>query len=124
VTSRQYPAGWVLYQGADGGWEFWVNSGPTMISVYSGLVTPNIWHHLVGTFDGVTATLYDNGVAVGSGAVTSAYQPQTGGTMEIAQGEPGDNFYFSGRLQEAALYGNALSSTQVQHHYSVGTGGS
>jgi hypothetical protein len=123
MASRQYPLGWVLYQGADGSWEFWVNCGSAMLSVNSDPAMRNTWHHLVGTFDGTTATLYVNGVAAGSGAVTSAYQPQTGGMVEIAQSEPGDNLYFSGQLQEAAVYGTALSPTQVEHHYSVGTGG-
>jgi len=123
MASRQYPLGWVLYQGADGSWEFWVNSGSAMLSANSDPAIRNTWHHLVGTFDGTTATLYVNGVAAGSGALTSAYQPQIGGMLEIAQSEPGDNLYFPGQLQEAALYGTALSSTQVQHHYRVGTGG-
>jgi len=121
MASRQYPFGWVLYLGADGSWEFWVNSGADMLSVNSDIAALNAWHHLVGTFDGAKVTLYVNGVAAGSGAVTGAYQPQTGNVLEIAQGEPGDNFYFPGQLGEAALYGTALSPAQVQRHYSVGT---
>ena len=41
----------------------------------------------------------------------------------IGQAEAGDNFYFSGQLQEAALYGTALTPAQIQRHYSVGTTG-
>jgi hypothetical protein len=67
--------------------------------------------------------LYVNGVAAASTAVTNGYQPQAGNVLEIAQGEPGDNFYFPGQLEEAALYGTALSPAQVQRHYSVGTTG-
>jgi len=123
MASRQYPTGWVLYLVPDGTWEFWVNSGAAMITISSNPATLNAWQHLVGTFDGTTATLYVNGVAAGSAAVTSSYQPQTGTVLEIAQGEPGDNFYFAGQLEEAALYGAALSPTQVQRHYSIGTTG-
>jgi hypothetical protein len=41
----------------------------------------------------------------------------------IGQAEPSSNFYFPGQLEDAAMYGTALSPTQVQHHYSVGTTG-
>jgi len=51
------------------------------------------------------------------------YQPQTANPLVIGQSEPGDNWYFPGRLEEAAVYGSALSATQVQHHYSVATTG-
>ncbi len=94
-----------------------------MISVNSDIAALNAWHHVVGTFDGTAATLYVDGVAAGSAAVTGAYQPQTGNVLEIAQGEPGDNLYFPGQLEEAAVYGTALSPAQVQRHYSVGTTG-
>jgi hypothetical protein len=66
--------------------------------------------------------VYVNGVATGS-AVVSAYQAQAGNALEIGQSETGDNFYFPGQLEEAVVYGTALSATQVQHHYRVGTTG-
>jgi hypothetical protein len=123
MASRFYPAGWSLYLGASGAWELWVNSGTTMISVAGGTSTLNTWHHLVGTFDGTTTRLYVNGVAVASGAVTAAYQPNNGNPIQIAQSEPGNNLYFPGQLEEAAVYGTPLTPIQVQHHYSVGTTG-
>jgi hypothetical protein len=122
VSSRVYPQGWVLYLGPDGSWEFWVNSGSGMISIYSNPSTLNSWQHLVGTFDGATANLYVNGVAVASAPVTG-YAGQLGNALQIARSEPGDNLYFPGQLEEAAVYGAALSATQVQNHYSVGTTG-
>jgi hypothetical protein len=122
VTSRVYPQGWVIYMGTDGSWEFWVNSGTGMISIYSNPATLNSWHHVVGTFDGTTASLYVNGALAASSAVTG-YAGQTGSVLEIGQSEPGENFYFPGQLEEAAVYGAALSATQVQRHYSVGTTG-
>jgi len=122
LASRFYPTGWVLYAGGGGAWEFWVNSGSAIVSVAGGTVTPNTWQHVVGTFDGTTARLYVNGVAVASGAVPG-YQPQTRNPIEIGQSEPGSNFYFPGSLDEPAIYGAALSPSQVQRHYSVGTTG-
>jgi hypothetical protein len=123
TASRYFPSGWSLYWGGSGVWELWVNSGTAMISVAGGTAAPNTWQYLVGTFDGTIARLYVNGLQVGSSAVTAAYQPQTRNPLEIAQGEPGGNAYFPGQLEEAAVYGLALSPTQIQHHYSVATTG-
>jgi hypothetical protein len=122
MANRLYPRGWVLYLSAGGTWEFWLNSGSGMVSIGGGTSTLNTWHHVVGTFDGTTAALYVNGVAVGSGTV-SAYQPQMGGWLEFAQGEPGSNFYFPGNLQEPAVYASALTPAQIHRHYTVGTTG-
>jgi hypothetical protein len=94
-----------------------------MLAIWSAnAVTLNTWYHVVGTFDGTTAKLYVNGALVASGTVTT-YTAQTSNPLEIGQSEPGDNLYFPGRLEEAAGYGTALTATQVQHHYSVGTTG-
>ena len=122
IASRLYPQGWVVYLAADGTWEFWINSGTGMSSVSGSAATLNSWQHLVGTYDGTTAKLYVNGVAVGSAAI-AGYQAQSGNPLNIGQSEVGDNFYFPGQLEEAAVYGAALGATQVQHHYSVGATG-
>jgi hypothetical protein len=124
LASYAYPLGWVLYRGDDGGWQFWVNSGSTMTSVWSNApATPNTWYHLVGTFDGTNVILYVNGVAAATTGVATGYQAPSGNPLEIAQSDPVDILYFPGRLEEAAVYGTALSAAQVQHHYSVGTSG-
>jgi hypothetical protein len=121
IANRYFPQGWNLYLGTSGAWEFWINSGTGMVSITGGTSTLNAWHHLVGTFDGTTARLYVNGVAIASAALTAAHQPNTRNPLEIGQAEPGSNFYFPGQLEEAAVYGTVLSPTQIQHHYSVGT---
>jgi hypothetical protein len=124
LASYSYPLGWVLYRGQDGGWEFWVNSGSTMTNVWSDApATPNTWYHLVGTFNGANVILYVNGVAAATTGVATGYQAQSGNPLEIAQSDPVAILYFPGRLEEAAVYGTALSAAQVQRHYSVGTSG-
>ncbi len=122
MASRSYPQGWALYEGDDGSWEFWVNSGSGMNAIFSDPATQNAWHHVVGTFDGTTMRLYVNGV-LASSTTAVGYQAQTVNPIEIAQSEPGGNLYFNGWLQEPAIYGTALSATQIQRHYSVGTTG-
>jgi len=123
ITDRFYPRGYNLYLGGSGAWEFWINSGSGMAVIGGGSSTLNAWHHVVGTFDGSNAILYVNGVQVASTAVSSGYQSQAQAPIVIGQADSGNNFYFPGQLQEAAIYSTALSTTQVQHHYSVGTTG-
>jgi hypothetical protein len=122
MASRSFPNGWVLYAGSNNLWQFWVNNGTGMLSVSGGAVALNAWTHLVGTVSGTAVRLYVNGILVGSGTVTS-YQPQTTRPLTIGQGEPGSGFFFQGLIDEPAVYGNALTTTQVQNDYLLGSQG-
>ena len=122
IASRSYPNGWVLYAASNNTWQFWVNNGAGMLMVSGGAVTLNAWTHLVGTFSGTTARLYVNGVLAGTGTVTS-YQPQTAKPLAIGQSEPGSGFFFPGSLDEPAVYGSALTASQIQNDYVLGTQG-
>jgi hypothetical protein len=122
MASRYYPYGWVMYAGSDNNWQFWINDGSGMLTVSGGTVTLNAWTHLVGTFDGTTALLYVNGALVGSGTVAK-YQPQTDSALTIGQGEPDTALFFPGTIDEPAIYGSALSPSQVMNHFRIGTHG-
>jgi hypothetical protein len=123
MASRNYPAGWVIYATSDNLWQFWINNGTGMVTVSGGIVRLNQWTHLVATFDASTARLYVDGVLAGSAQVAT-YQPQSGLPLTIGQGEPGSGFYFLGSIDEPAMYGSALSPSQVHNHYVLGTQGS
>jgi hypothetical protein len=122
LGSRAYPAGWVLYAGADDTWQFWLNSGAAMLALRGPPVVLNRWTHLVGTFDGTTARLYVDGALRASGAVAS-YTPNAAQPLTVGQGPPDNGFWFPGRIDEAALYGAALSPARVQAHYATATTG-
>ncbi|MFN8483698.1 MAG: LamG domain-containing protein [Anaerolineae bacterium] len=119
MASRAYPRGWVVYAGADNHWQFWVSSGSGMIAVTGAAISSGRWDHIVATFDGTTARLYVNGVLTGSG-VSAGYSPNSYNYLVFGQAEPGQNFWFPGALDEAAVYNVALSATQVQTHYNAG----
>jgi RHS repeat-associated protein len=75
------------------------------------------WHHLVATYDGVSARLYVDGqLAAGPTAVSSA---STSTTLWIAS-QGGTTSFFNGTLDEVALYSQALSMTRVQTHFVAG----
>ncbi len=75
------------------------------------------WHYLVGSYDGSTVRLYVDGAQVGAQpAGTIYYQPDL-----VAIGRDGGaaGSYFSGSIDDVAIYGTALSATRVQAHYSA-----
>lgn len=76
-----------------------------------------IWHHMCGTWDGTTATLYYNGIKEGSLSI--------GGTM-VYDSNPlvigKDLFYnycFNGAIDDIRIYNRALSSNEVQRLYNM-----
>lgn len=81
------------------------------------------WHYAVGTYNGSTMVLYVDGVSVGS---TSSGSPQNfNGYWRIGydnlNGWPSapSSYFFSGSLDEPAVYNFALTATQVGNHYSA-----
>ncbi len=94
----------------------------------SSVVPNNQWYHLVGVCDQANGVvrLYVNGVQAAQGSIT----PNVGllpseATVSIGSRQAGFgtsyNNQFSGYLQEVAVYGYALSATQVLEHYQTAT---
>lgn len=79
----------------------------------SSLVNDGNPHHIAGTWDGSTSTIYVDGVSRGtlsaSGGLSTAGNP-----LRVAA-RSGDSF-FAGTVEECALYGTALSSTRIAAH--------
>jgi hypothetical protein len=87
----------------------------------AGAVVAGRAYHVVGTYDGVTQRLYLNGVLVASRAQTG---PATVTTTGLSIGSwSGYDEYFTGTIDEAAVYGKVLTAAQVQAHSTAGTPG-
>lgn len=112
---------------------YMTDSGSLIFGVYTGstqtLVAPadysdNTWHHVVGTQDASGMKLYVDGALIDSNQVTtnqafSGYWRAGGGNLGSWPDAP-SNFYFTGQVDEVAIYSAALAGTAVAEHYSLG----
>lgn len=84
-------------------------------------VTPGAWHHVVGTYDGSTLCLYiDGALADRRPAKTTGPVPAGAGFfMGASEGEAQytKGAHFCGLLDDAAVYGRALSEAEVRERY-------
>ena len=120
-------SGWLFYNSTlvAGQWSFRTIDGTSVNQNTSGgTVTPNVWQHVVGVWDGAANHLYVNGVEVAN-TPTSTFLPNGNSTLPLTLGVRSDGaFQSNGSIDEAAYYTNALSAAQVLAHYQNGTNAS
>lgn len=107
-----YPDDFGLYPNGSGASAF-VNANPT---------SDGNWHYLVGTYDGNSIDLYIDGALAAS--TPGSGSPFYGGANQVAIGRDADACdgivpSFSGDIGQVAVYGYALSATQVAAHYAA-----
>lgn len=82
-------------------------------------VNDNKPHHVVGTYDGATISVYVDGVLSGSAARAGTLLQGTA-DMHIGVNYEGAYYtFFNGGIDEAAYYTSVLSATQVANHYAA-----
>jgi Concanavalin A-like lectin/glucanases superfamily/Immunoglobulin I-set domain/NHL repeat len=86
-------------------------------------MTLNQWSHVAAVYDGTNAFMYINGVLVGSGSNVPGPITPSGNDLHIGHDPSNPSRYFSGLIDEAGLYTNALSASQVQAIYNAGSAG-
>jgi hypothetical protein len=117
------------YSGAAGAWSLYLDAGnpawaTATVSSRVKTIAPtmtlsaNAWHHLVGTFSQATGeqVLYVDGVALAVDDRTAALNSVT---HDILIGNGTGMGYFSGRVDDVAIYNRALSKEEVASHYQV-----
>jgi hypothetical protein len=127
--------GWYLAQ--DDGSTFGLGSAFVVRMFNTNSTTPSVtlsvpvnqpvgtWYHVVLTFDGTTATMYENGVAVTNASPTMnaaglRFIPNTDAQFSV--GIRSDNgFPWPGKVAEVAVYNTALSGIRVAAHYAAAT---
>ena len=79
------------------------------------------WHHLAGTYDGSTLSLYIDGQLatqqVASGAVPVTTDPLAIGNLP-GNSSPTHDF-FQGNIDDVRIYGSALSAAQITQLYNI-----
>jgi hypothetical protein len=88
------------------------------------------WIHLAGTWDGTNWNLFRNGIQIATNAdstgpsvvVNANWAIGARGKWKTAAGFPfsGEDRVFSGGIDEAAIYGTALTPAQIAAHYAAG----
>ena len=79
-------------------------------------VTDGLWHHVVGTWDGVTINVYVDGVKDGNGTAFSGSLRTGQGNRVIVGADdipPAPQDFFNGSIDEVRVYNRALSATEV-----------
>jgi concanavalin A-like lectin/glucanase superfamily protein len=77
-------------------------------------VTAGMFHHVVGTYDGATLTLYYDGLQVGTVADARI---AVGTTDPFYVGAAETTKFFDGTIGEVAVYDSALSAARVAAHF-------
>jgi hypothetical protein len=132
VTSRDALGGC----GATRGWAMFALGTPRRWQTYTGSAgVPSCWRetigpdvaagavvHLVATYDGTTTRLYVNGAL--AARLDGAYSPNAVAPLRIGAGAGNANeptFYFTGAVDELALYDRALTPDEISTHHWIGS---
>lgn len=76
------------------------------------VVADDTWHHVAGTYDGTTLSLYIDGV-LNRTADVGTTTVETTGPLFIGQNYAGNSYTFDGTIDEARLYDTALTAENV-----------
>ena len=84
----------------------------------------NEWHHLAGTYDGATMTLYVDGRAVAMSKAQSGdiWYPPTGTYVIGAYADDDERYGLAGALNEVRVYRRAMDAGEVAAHHGLKKG--
>ncbi|WP_349899807.1 LamG-like jellyroll fold domain-containing protein [Parafrigoribacterium soli] len=112
-----------LYMQDDGKLVFGTWTGQTNTVTSGNSYNDGQWHYAVAMQSGDGIKLYVDGALVGTNPQTAAQSYsgywRIGGDTTWGSSSP----YFNGRLDEVAVYSQALSQDTVSEHFALGTGG-
>ncbi|MEK9149380.1 MAG: LamG-like jellyroll fold domain-containing protein, partial [Candidatus Desantisbacteria bacterium] len=96
--------------GQNGGGGWWVNGGA---------ISLNMWHHIVGVYDGTNASIYVDGSLI-AGPTANSFTSNHGSTLIGRATTTGTDEWFSGKMDEVRIYNRALTSSEIRSHYTTG----
>ncbi|MHA6279521.1 T9SS type B sorting domain-containing protein [Salinimicrobium sp. CAU 1759] len=91
------------------------NSTGTVFNMTVGSLLLNEWQHLALSFDGADLHLYVNGEIVSSIPATGSFKDSELENFYMgASDRGGDNFYFSGNLEDVRLWNRTRTQTEIK----------
>jgi RHS repeat-associated protein len=97
-----------------------VTSGDDKNFTAPSAIEDSTWHHLAATYDGgVGLTVYLDGQNLGTQTLGAVLNTAVS-SLTLGSSDGGIGNTYVGGLDEVAVYGSALSSTQIGNHVSVG----
>jgi hypothetical protein len=100
----------------DDGKIYWDVGNGTALGRTSYAMPDSGWHHVVGTWDGSTVTLYVDGASVGTASLSGSY---AGPNQRLWIGKcnnvshPTHNYPFNGLIDEVRIWSSALTAAQL-----------
>ena len=116
TTDSSWTDGYGLAHISGGEIRFFINDYDGADHYASTTVSPDVWTHVVGTYDGIDINIYADGILVDSSPYVD---PITHSPADVHVGSdvtPG-SFTWKGELDEVALYDRALALDEVLDHY-------
>ena len=126
-TSAGGTQGYLFYANPSDQWQFWTGTGTGGWATMAGpAVAIGEWAHLAGIYDAATGTrqFFVNGQLYGQ--ATGGYVPMTAAANPLAigaGGEAGNQYYFDGKIDEVAVYGQPLTRADIARQYEIGVKG-
>jgi hypothetical protein len=112
--------GWVFYQ-ATNTWQFRLGGSSGYTATLSGgSARANVWHHLVGLYDGAKASLYVDGQKAAGPTSAAGFSPNLSAPLRLGATTLPDRTY-DGWVEQVAFYAKALSPAAIAAHYSAAT---
>ena len=117
-----------LYIGNDGRVRFGIRPGVVRTVASPSSLVDNQWHHVVGTFGGGAMTLYVDGLQVDQltgirmGHRYEGFWRVGGDSLAGWPNRPASD-YFTGTIDEPAVFPRALTASEIAQRYAIGATG-
>jgi hypothetical protein len=112
--------GWLFYQ-ATNTWLFLMGGSNGYAATLSGgSAQTNVWHHLVGLYDGLNAWLYVDGQRVAGPTSAAGFSPNLSAPLRLGATTIPNRTY-DGWVEQVAFYPEALSRGAIADHYFTAT---
>lgn len=123
ICETSFITNFLLSADSTGGKALWVVNNGSVGTCFGGVLSPNVWHLVCGTFGGTTGILYFDGVPVATNTFTApigAATPLEIGHSKIDVDSLGRGWNSS--IDDVRIFNRALSADEVKQLYGGGYG--